>query len=73
MAECYILVKPHRWPDGYQRATVFLRDGNFFRETGGVTDEWGKDWEQIRAESIEHARSIAYDKAGVASQYRIYH
>lgn len=72
MAEYYILVKPYRDWDDHQRATVFVKEANYFRENGGLIKEWGKSWELIQADSIEHARSIAYDRAGVASHHRIY-
>ena len=44
-----ILVKP--W-------AVYVKEEPFFESQGGLTKEWGKDWESVEADSIEHARSI---------------
>lgn len=38
---------------------VFVKEGNFFVEQGGLEQDWGKAWKRIEAESIEHARSLA--------------
>jgi len=37
---------------------VFVKDGDFFIEQGGLTNSWGKAWKKVRADSIEHARLI---------------
>jgi len=33
-----------------------VKEGNFFREQGGLTSDWGKHWEPIQASSIGDAR-----------------
>lgn len=38
---------------------VFVKEGDFFVEQGGLEQDWGKHWKCIEAESIEHARSLA--------------
>lgn len=37
---------------------VFVKHGPFFRDQGGLTQDWGKGWTRIKASSIEHARKI---------------
>ncbi|HCR1387293.1 TPA: DUF550 domain-containing protein [Pseudomonas aeruginosa] len=37
---------------------VFVKHGPFFRDQGGLTQDWGKGWTRIKATSIEHARQI---------------
>jgi hypothetical protein len=38
---------------------VFVKDYDFFIQQHGDTQEWGKHWKQITADSIEHARQKA--------------
>lgn len=44
----------HRNPGG----AVFVKEGQFFRDQGGETEEWGKAWTRVVASGIEHARVI---------------
>ncbi|MEB6160132.1 hypothetical protein MXF36_10105 [Pseudomonas aeruginosa] len=37
---------------------VFVKHGPFFRDQGGLTQDWGKGWTRIKARSIEHARQV---------------
>ncbi len=37
---------------------VFVKEGEFFEQQGGLTEEWGKHWTVVQACSIEHARAI---------------
>lgn len=37
---------------------VFVKHGPFFRDQGGLTEDWGKNWTRIRAGSLKHARQI---------------
>lgn len=37
---------------------VFVKHGPFFRDQGGLTEDWGKSWTRIRAGSLKHARQI---------------
>ncbi len=37
---------------------VFVKHGPFFRDQGGLSQDWGKGWTRIKASSIEHARQI---------------
>lgn len=36
---------------------VFVKEGDFFESQGGLTEEWGRGWVAIEAESIEDARA----------------
>lgn len=36
--------------------SVFVKEYDFFVSQGGLTQEWGKSWQQVYADSIEHAR-----------------
>jgi hypothetical protein len=51
MSEYYILVQP--W-------AVYVKEKSFFESQGGLTEDWGKTWQLIQADSIEHARAIGY-------------
>jgi hypothetical protein len=35
---------------------VYVKEGEFFEEQGGLTKPWGKNWITVQANSIEHAR-----------------
>ncbi|HHW2430345.1 MULTISPECIES: dATP/dGTP pyrophosphohydrolase domain-containing protein [Pseudomonas] len=37
---------------------VFVKHGPFFRDQGGLTEGWGKNWTRIRAGSLKHARQV---------------
>lgn len=37
-------------------ATVFVKEGEFFKYQGGLTEEWGKHWTALEATSIGDAR-----------------
>lgn len=38
--------------------SVFVKEAGFFRSQGGLTEEWGRAWVPVHANSIEHAREI---------------
>lgn len=38
---------------------VFIKEGKFFKDQGGLTSDWGKAWKPIKARSLDHARKIA--------------
>lgn len=35
---------------------TMVKEANFFREQGGIKDDWGRRWVPVRATSIEDAR-----------------
>lgn len=37
---------------------VFVKEVEFFKEQGGLTERWGKAWRKVRAYTIEHARTV---------------
>jgi hypothetical protein len=56
LSEYYIFIRTfEHWKDGLL-ATVYVKEGEFFRSQGGLEKDWGKNWQPIMAESIEDAR-----------------
>lgn len=43
----------------FNGASWFVKEGEFFKEQGGLTEKWGNAWRPIWATSIEHARDKA--------------
>lgn len=43
------------WREGVPNSPM-VKEGDFFREQGGLTQEWGRNWEPINASSIGDAR-----------------
>ena len=37
---------------------IFVKEGRFFEQQGGLVQEWGSSWRKVRATSIEHARKL---------------
>ena len=37
-------------------AAIFVKEAEFFKSQGGLTEPWGKAWHPIVADSIEDAR-----------------
>lgn len=64
-ASHFVLIRPFTGPmDGKKKATVYIQKGDFFREQGGLTDEWGENWVGIKAESLNDARLKAHASEG---------
>lgn len=38
---------------------IFVKDGDFFVQQGGLQEKWGRAWKKIQAKSLDHAREIA--------------
>ena len=38
--------------------SVFVKDKDFFIAQGGDMQTWGRDWIEVEANSIEHAREL---------------
>lgn len=49
-----------------KRATVYVKEGNYFRGQGGLTEEWGEAWTGIEAVSLDDARLKAHASEGTA-------
>lgn len=39
-------------------AGVYVKDGDLFVQQGGLKDPWGKNWKEIDADGLNHARMI---------------
>ena len=63
MSTYYVLIQEWNrpWPGTGIGRTVYVKEGEFFKSQGGLTDEWGKSWIPVQAESIEHARSVGME------------
>lgn len=46
----------------------FVKVGYFFREQGGLEAAWGRHWQQLYADTIEHARDKARLTYGVRGE-----
>ncbi len=46
----YVLVEP---------SAVYVKEEEFFKVQGGLTEKWGRFWKKVRAASIEDARRHA--------------
>lgn len=50
MRKFYVHHNGHSW---------FVKTAILFIEQGGLTQPWGKAWDEIEADSVEHARQKA--------------
>ena len=65
MAEYFVLIR--EYADGFtgqKAATVYVKEGEFFRSQGGLTEDWGKAWKAIDAESVDDARRKGHASVG---------
>ena len=61
MNDYYVLINQYDlpWPrHGEVSRTVYVKEGNFFVQQGGLREAWGASWIKVQADSIEHAREI---------------
>jgi hypothetical protein len=65
-APYYVRIVPFQHPFEEKKATVYVKGGEFFRAQRGLTDEWGKAWTPIFAESLNDARLKAHASEGTA-------
>ena len=49
----------------YNGASVFVKEGEFFKSQGGLKEPWGEHWVPVVATSIEDAREKGYVWFGV--------
>ena len=42
-------------------AGVYVKEVNFFKEQGGLTNEWGRKWEPIDAKNLHDARRVGIE------------
>lgn len=48
---------------------LFVKEAIFFKETGGLTEDWGKAWVPVIAKTTGDARRLAADIFGVPLSY----
>lgn len=48
---------------------VFVKDYDFFKSQGGFTQEWGKGWKPVVADSIPTARKLGCEMFEGARPY----
>ena len=65
-APYYVSIHPFQHPFEEKKATVYVKDGNFFRQQGGLTSDWGKHWTGIEATSLDDARMKAHASEGTS-------
>jgi hypothetical protein len=65
-APYYVVIRPFQHPFEDKQATVYVKEGNFFRDQGGLTEEWGTHWTGIYACSLSDARLKAHASEGTA-------
>ena len=65
-APYYVSIRPFQRPFEEKCATVYVKEGDFFRIQGGLTEEWGAYWTGIEATSINDARLKAHASEGTA-------
>ena len=65
-APFYVMIWPFKHLFEEKKATVYVKEGNFFRSQGGLTEEWGAHWTGIEATSLNDARLKAHASEGTA-------
>lgn len=65
MGEYFISVREYPDPfTGAKAATVYVKEGAFFRAQGGLTADWGKRWQAIDAADVDDARRKGHASVG---------
>jgi hypothetical protein len=65
-APFYIIVRTFQHPFEEKQATVYVKEGDFFRSQSGLDAEWGRHWTPIEASSLNDARLKAHASVGTA-------
>jgi len=65
-APYFVSIDTFQLPFEEKKATVYVKEGDFFREQGGLTQPWGKHWTGIHATSLNDARLKAHASEGTA-------
>lgn len=63
-APYFVSIRTFKHPFEEKKATVYVKEGDFFREQGGLTEEWGTHWTGIEAKSLADARLKAHASEG---------
>jgi hypothetical protein len=65
-APYFVSISSFQHPFTEKKATVYVKEGEFFRSQGGLTEDWGKHWTGIQASSLDDARLKAHASEGTA-------
>lgn len=65
-APYYVIIRTFQHPFEEKCATVYVKEGDFFRSQGGLIEPWGACWIGIDAASIDDARLKAHASEGTA-------
>jgi hypothetical protein len=65
-APYFVLIKTFQHPFDEKKATVYVKEGEYFRSQGGLIQEWGSNWIGIQAASLNDARLKAHASEGTA-------
>lgn len=65
-APFFVLINAFQHPFEEKKATVYVKGGDYFREQGGLSADWGRNWIGIEAVSINDARLKAHASEGTA-------
>lgn len=63
-APYFVVIRTFQKPFEEKDATVYVKNGDFFRGQGGLVDDWGTHWIGIEASSLNDARLKAHASAG---------
>lgn len=63
-APFFVLIRTWKHPFQPKQATVYVKEGDFFRGQGGLTEEWGAAWTGITATSLRDALVKAHASEG---------
>lgn len=65
-APFFVTITTFKHPFEEKKATVHVKEGDFFRSQGGLTEKWGAAWTGINATSLNDARLKAHASEGTA-------
>ena len=72
MKEFFVLVREFQHHFEPKAATVYVKGGTYFREQGGLSEEWGKSWRRIEAHDAADALIKAHESVGTkCPQFKI--
>jgi hypothetical protein len=63
-APYFVIIRSFQHPFEEKKSTVYVKEGDFFRSQGGLTEEWGSTWIGIEASSLDDARLKAHSSEG---------
>lgn len=69
VAPYYVLIRRFSHPSFGKCATVYVKEGEFFRYQKGLTEDWGENWQPVHAASLNDARTKAHASEGTSFPY----